>query len=103
MNHLLCLLLSLAGFWGLCLGASRHRHEFMGRKLSPRAEALLTWGGWLALALAFVVAMRGFGAGLGSVVWTGWLTIAAFLVVGALTWRAGRKAATAPKQGAQRR
>jgi hypothetical protein len=97
MIEFLIYLLSLAGFFALCLSLPKHQQEVLKRALPRRSVLVLRGSGYGVIALAFVSAIvsRGFGPGL--MVFAGLLTVAAATVVGGLAWRASRAKPAARK------
>lgn len=87
MIHLAIAATALFGFALLLLSMSRHQHDWLKRKFSPRMSTALRLSGFGALTLAFVIAGIGQGWAYGSVVWFGWLSVAAVLVLTAQTNR----------------
>lgn len=81
------LLLSLLGFVLLFIAIPRHQQDWLRRKLTGPASALLRLAGFLSLAMAYLVSGKNFGWGYGLVLWLGWLTVAASVVVAAHTNR----------------
>jgi hypothetical protein len=100
MIHVAVFLLSLGGFVLLLVTIARHQQDWLRRKLAPSMSRLLRLSGFIALALAFIIAGAGLGWGYGAVAWFGWLTVAAALVVSANTNRErlmGRPVHNAPE------
>lgn len=87
MNHLLTLLTALGGFVIICLSMHRHQEALFGRLLPQRQSRMLRLAGWLLLAIAYGIAVRAHGWGVGSVAWTGHIGAAAGLVMLGLVWR----------------
>lgn len=81
MNHLLTLLVCLCGFVSICLSMHRHQENLLGNPLSASQCLMLRLTGWLLLAIAYGIAIRGFGWGIGSVAWIGHLGAAAGVVI----------------------
>lgn len=91
MIHLLLFLLASSGFAMLCLARERHQRDAFGRKLSGAAAQRLRAGGFLALALAFVLAGTGLGWAYGAVEWLGQLSAGALVTIVLLARLSGRK------------
>lgn len=81
MHHLLTLIAALGGFVSIGLSMHRHQEHLLGRLLSERQNLVLRLTGWLLLAIAYGVAVRGFGWGIGSVAWFGHLGAGAGVVM----------------------
>lgn len=81
MHHLLTFLVSLCGFVSICLSMHRHQENLLGDPLPASKSLVLRLIGWLLLAIAYGIAARGFGWGIGSVVWIGHLGAAAGVVI----------------------
>jgi len=81
MNHLLTFLVSLCGFVSICLSMHRHQENLLGDPLPANQSLVLRLTGWLLLAIAYGIAVRGFGWGIGSVTWIGHLGAAAGVVI----------------------
>ncbi|QEI07123.1 DUF3325 domain-containing protein [Pigmentiphaga aceris] len=81
MSHLLTLLVSLGGFVSVCLSMPRHQEDLLARLLPARQSLVLRLTGWCLLAIAYGIATRAFGWGIGSVAWIGHLGAAAALVM----------------------
>lgn len=90
MNHLGVQLLALLAFGVLALAMERHQESVFGRLLARRSTRCLRLAGWLLLALALFVAIRGQGWGLGLVSYSGHTSLAAGLVLGVLIARERR-------------
>lgn len=93
MHHLLTLLVSLCGFVSICLSMYRHQKNLLGDALPASKSLVLRLIGWLLLAIAYGIAVRGFGWGIGSVAWIGHLGAAAGVVIVSLVWYDRRTAA----------
>lgn len=76
MTHLSVLAISVLGFTGLALSMDRHQRDQFGRPLPANQTRILRWLGWLLLAVALPVALRGLGTGFGLVAWTGHVSLA---------------------------
>ncbi len=81
MNHLLTLLVSLCGFVSICLSMHRHQENLLGDPLPASRSLIFRLSGWLMLVIAYGIAVRGFGWGIGSVAWIGHLGAAAGVVI----------------------
>jgi membrane associated rhomboid family serine protease len=81
MNHLLTLLVSLCGFASIGLSMHRHQENLLGDPLPASRTLMLRLSGWLLLIIAYGIAVRGFGWGIGSVAWIGHLGAAAGMVI----------------------
>ena len=81
MNHLLTFLMSLCGFISICLSMHRHQENLLSNPLPANRSLLLRLSGWLLLLIAYGIAIRGFGWGIGSVAWIGHLGAAAGVVI----------------------
>jgi len=92
MTHLLSLLLCLAGFAALACATQRQQDELFGRSLPRRATVWLrvAGAGLLLVALAVLLAWRGWGLGL--VMYSGHTSLAAGLVFCALLAHRRRQA-----------
>jgi len=92
MNHLGVQLLSLIAFGALALAMERHQEDVFGRALARGRTRALRAGGWLALAAALALAVRGQGWSLGLVAWSGHISAAAGIVFLGLVANARRRA-----------
>jgi membrane associated rhomboid family serine protease len=86
MNHLLTLLTALGGFMFICVSMHRHQEDLLGRNLPHHRSRLLKLAGWLLLAIAYGIAVRAYGWGVGSVAWIGHIGAAAGMVLLGLVW-----------------
>ncbi|WP_355606582.1 DUF3325 domain-containing protein [Xanthomonas cannabis] len=90
MSVMLLLALNFSGFAALCLAMEKHQHELRGRSLGTARTRQLRSIGWLLLLLAFGLAVRAQGWGIGPVLWLGTLTAtAAVLALWLLPYRRG--------------
>jgi membrane associated rhomboid family serine protease len=101
MNHLLTLLTALGGFVAVCFSMQRHQEHLLGRQLPVGRSRALRLGGWLLLGVAYAIAVRAFGWGIGSVAWTGHLAAAAAIVLLTLVWHDRRTGDARAAHGAR--
>lgn len=86
----LAALLSLAGFFALCLSMDRHHVALLGAEPSPGRRWRLRGFGVLGLTASAAAAIRGWGLTNGIVGWLGLLTLGAAIVLLTLTYRTAR-------------
>ncbi|RVU16339.1 DUF3325 domain-containing protein [Methylobacterium oryzihabitans] len=79
--------LALAGFGALRLSLPRHHEAAFAAASGRRRVVALRTGGWVALALSLVAAIRFEGGAFGPVLWCGALTAAALAVAVAASYR----------------
>lgn len=87
MSDLLAFLIAAAGFAGLCLSQSRHQQDILRRALPPKTARTLRAIGYVALTIAFVLAVVTHGPAYGTLVWAGLLSPAAASLVMLCMWR----------------
>lgn len=87
---LISALLSLAGFFALCLAMDRHHLALFGAKPTPGRRWRLRGLGGLDLVASAAAAIRGWGLTNGIVGWLGLLTLGAAIVLLTLTYRPAR-------------
>lgn len=71
---------------GLCAMA-RHHRDLFARAPVRSLEAVLRWGGWMAIAVSLGLSIAAAGTAIGIVQWTAFLMMAAFLVALLLTYK----------------
>lgn len=84
-------LLSLAGFWLLCIVTARHRKLFNLQPLSPRAERIYKVAGFILLGLALACTSLMANPVDGILVWFGVLTFASLFISSLIALRQQRK------------
>ncbi len=84
-------LLSLAGFWLLCIVTARHRKLFNLKPLNQRAERIYKIAGFILLSLALAGTSLMPNPVDGILVWFGVLTFASLLISALIALRQQRK------------
>jgi hypothetical protein len=87
---LLSALLSLAGFFALCLAMDRHHLALLGATPASGRRWALRGLGVLELAASALAAIRAWGPVNGVIGWLGLLTLGAAIVLLILTYRPAR-------------
>lgn len=84
-------LLSITGFWLLCIVTARHRKLFNLKTLSQRAERIYKIAGFLLLGLALAGTSLMPNPVYGILIWFGILTFASLLISALLAVQQQRK------------
>ncbi len=84
-------LLSLTGFWLLCIVTARHRKLFNLKPLNQRAERIYKIAGFILLGLALACTSLMPNPVDGILVWFGILTFASLLISALIALRQQRK------------